>query len=214
MRPIGLLLVVVFGLLPRTTSPQGGVPLGPEFRVNAFTTGSQLAPALASDIGGDFLVVWESAQDGSGNGVFGQRYNAGGTPLGPEFLVNTVTTGNQSAPAATSDISGNFVVVWVSDLQDGSGLGVFGQRFASSGAPAGPEFRVNSFTTGDQAAPSVAIEKSHTTGAQRHPIVGAPFFGNFAVVWASDAQDGSSYGVFGQRYSMIVPVELLRFGVE
>ena len=185
MRPIGLLLVVVLGFLPGAAFPQAGTPLGPEFRVNTFTTGRQSAPAVSSDFGGDFVVVWDSdAQDGSGNGVFGQRYSAGGVPVGPEFLVNTFTTGNQFAPAATSDISGNFVVVWVSDTEDGSGLGVFGQRFSSSGAPAGPEFRVNSFTTGDQLAPSVSIEKS----------------GIFFVVWTSDGQDGSGRGVFGQRF--------------
>jgi hypothetical protein len=38
--------------------------------------------------------------------------------------------------------------------------------------------------------------------------------GNFVVVWSSFGQDGSNYGVFGQRYSQIVPVELMRFGVE
>jgi hypothetical protein len=37
---------------------------------------------------------------------------------------------------------------------------------------------------------------------------------DFVVVWQSNTQDGSSYGIFGQRYSQIVPVELMRFGVE
>ena len=38
--------------------------------------------------------------------------------------------------------------------------------------------------------------------------------GDFVVVWSSQGQDGSSYGVFGQRYSPILPVELMRFGIE
>ena len=253
MRQIGLLLVIVLGFLPRTASPQAGVPLGPEFRVNTFTTGSQSAPAVSSDIGGDFVVVWESAQDGSGNGVFGQRYSTGGVPLGPEFLVNTFTTGNQFAPAATSDISGDFVVVWVSELQDGSGLGVFGQHFASSGAPVGAEFRINSFTTGDQAAPSLVVEKSgiflvvwtsdgqdgsglgvygqrfvsvstpfgpefrintETAADQRSPSVAATQNGSFVIAWESDGQDGSSLGVFGQRYSSSGPPEGPEFRVN
>ena len=29
--------------------------------------------------------------------------------------------------------------------------------------------------------------------------------GNFVVVWQSDGQDGSGYGVFGQRYAFIAP---------
>ena len=107
----------------------------------------------------------------------------GGNPLGPEFLVNTETSGHQIFSSVAADPSGNFVVVWQSDLQDGSGFGIFGQRYLSGGAPLGPEFRVNTFTT----------------GAQRKPSVAADTAGNFVVVWQSADQDGSGYGVFGQR---------------
>ena len=106
---------------------------------------------MASDSSGNFVVVWESYyQDGSGFGVFGQRYASTGAPLGPEFRVNTHTTISQRYPAVASDSSGNFVVVWDSSSQDGSSYGVFGQRYASTGAPLGPEFRVNTYTTGSQ----------------------------------------------------------------
>ena len=176
-----------------------GAPLGPEFRVNTYTTSHQSAPAVASDSSGNFVVVWQSyGQDGSSYGVFGQRYASTGAPLGPEFRVNTYTTSIQSRPAVASDSSGNFVVVWQSYDQDGSSYGVFGQRYASTGAPLGPEFRVNTYTTSTQADPAVASDSS----------------GNFVVVWESYAQDGSATGVFGQRYSAIVPVELMHFGVE
>jgi hypothetical protein len=97
-----------------------------------------------------------------------------------------------------SDSSGNFVVVWTSDEQDGSSWGAFGQRYDSTGAPLGPEFRVN----------------THTTNLQRFPAVASDSSGNFVVVWYSDQQDGSTYGVFGQRYGRIVPVELIHFRVE
>jgi hypothetical protein len=66
------------------------------------------------------------------------------------------------------------------------------------GNPLGPEFRVNTYTTTAQALPSVASGSS----------------GSFVVVWQSYTQDGSAYGVVGQRYSEIVPVDLMRFGVE
>jgi len=33
-------------------------------------------------------------------------------------------------------------------------------------------------------------------------------------VWMSHDQDGAGYGIYGQRYSLIVPVELTRFQVE
>jgi hypothetical protein len=175
-----------------------GAPLGPEFRINTFTTNSQGYPSIASDSSGNFVVVWQSpGQDGSGSGVFGQRYASSGAPLGSEFRVNTYTTGFQGYPYVAADTSGNFVVVWMS-LQDGSSYGAFGQRYATSGTPLGPEFRVNTYTPNVQFIPAVAADTA----------------GNFVVVWTSNLQDGSSYGVFGQRYSQIVPVELMHFRVE
>jgi len=37
-----------------------------------------------------------------------------------------------------------------------------------------------------------------------------------ALQWGEHAgqQGGSNYGIFGQRYNMIVPVELMHFGLE
>jgi len=162
-----------------------GAPLGPEFRVNTYTTDFQFASSVAADSAGNFVVVWQSyTQDGAANGIFGQRYSSSGAPVGAEFLVNTYTTASQSGAAVASDVAGNFVAVWVSDTQDGSNLGVFGQRFASSGAPLGPEFRVNTFTTGNQFRAAVAADNA----------------GNFLVTWDSQ-QDGSGNGVFAQRFA-------------
>src|SRR5262245_65089652 len=59
--------------------------------------------------------------------------SAAAQPVGPEFQVNTFTTLGQRSPSVASDASGNFVVVWQSSRQDGLGLGVFGQRYDSSG---------------------------------------------------------------------------------
>lgn len=180
-----VILVVSFVFVSRNAWPQG-MPLGPEFRVNTHTTNTQLREAVASDSSGNFVVVWRSLnQDGQGNGIFGQRYDISGTPAGAEFRVNTHTTASQSVPFATWGATGAFVVVWMSYLQDGSSWGVFGQRYAVSGAPLGPEFRVSTYTTGSQATPRVASDSS----------------GSFVVVWQGDGQDGSSYGVFGQRYA-------------
>ena len=39
---------------------------------------------------GDYILVWQSGgQDGTGIGIYGQRYNAEGIALAPEFRVNT-----------------------------------------------------------------------------------------------------------------------------
>jgi len=163
-----------------------GSPVGSEFRVNSYTTSSQVAPAVATEGAGNFVVVWTSRyQDGQGDGVFGQRFDSAGNPVGSEFQVNSFTTGRQGSPAVAVDGSGNFVVAWESYLQDGSDPGVFGQRFDSAGVPVGPEFQVNSYTTSGQRSPALAADGS----------------GNFVVVWDSIGQDGSHEGVFGQRFN-------------
>jgi hypothetical protein len=163
-----------------------GAPLGGEFRVNAYTTNLQAFPAVAWAPSGSFVVVWHGAgQDGSYLGIFGQRYSSLGSPSGTEFRVNTQTTDYQSFPVVASDASGGFVVAWQSFAQDGSGYGVFGQRYASTGARLGSEFRVSTFSTGDEGSPAISSVAN----------------GDFVVAWQSGAdQDGDAGGVFGQRY--------------
>jgi hypothetical protein len=173
-----------YGIVGRRYDAAGS-PVGGEFRVNSHTLNLQLSAAVAVDPQGAFVVVWLSfAQDGSVSGVFGQRYDAAGAPRGGEFQVNTYTTGGQSLPAVAVDAAGRFVVVWESDGQDGDLVGIFGQRYDSAGAPIGGEFRVNTYTTGGQSLPAVAMDAA----------------GSFVVVWRSGDQDGSGYGIFGQRY--------------
>jgi hypothetical protein len=55
---------------------------------------------------------------------------------------------------------------------------------AQIGAPLGAEFVVNSYTTDDQAVPSVAADAR----------------GVFAVVWQSAERDGSGEGILAQRH--------------
>jgi hypothetical protein len=113
-------------------------PVGSEFQVNTYTTRNQQAPSVAADASGNFVVVWQSdGQDGSGSGVFGQRYDSAGRALGSEFRVNSFTTENQADPSVAADASGGFVVVWGHD-----GIQIFGQPYDSAGDPLGSEFQV------------------------------------------------------------------------
>src|SRR5262245_26268273 len=77
------------------------------------------------------------------------------TRLG-EFKVNRTSDSDQRNPVIASDFDGNFVVVWNSQGQDGSGLGVYAQKYLPDGTPYNSEIPVNSYTEGDQGAPSVA----------------------------------------------------------
>jgi hypothetical protein len=163
-----------------------GAPRGGEFQVNTYTTGFQSFATVA--VGGPgFVVVWRSHnQDGSSYGIFGQRFDASGAPVGVEFPVNTYTTGIQHGPVVAADSDGNFIVAWRSDGQDGSLGGVIGRRFDASGTALGPDFQVNSYTTGNQFLPSVACDAD----------------GGFVISWQSDGGEngGSGYGVFARRF--------------
>jgi hypothetical protein len=162
-----------------------GTPLGgSEFRVNSFTTGHQYL-AQATLQGGKLVVVWVSIdQDGSGPGIFARQFDAASGVGGSEFRVNTYTTGHQHRPSVAADSAGNFIVVW-EGYRDGSYTEIFGQRYDVSGTPQGGEFRVNTYTTGDQSHPVVATDPS----------------GRFLVVWWSDQGQGAPEAeIFGQAY--------------
>jgi hypothetical protein len=160
-----------------------GAPRGDEFVVNTYTPGYQGFGYIASGANGTFVIAWQSRSlADSGYDVFAQRYDDTGNPLGGEFRVNDATAGNQfSYPVAMAD-DGRFVVAWLGP--DGDENGVFGRRFASSGAPDGGDFQVNTYTTGNQALATVAAGSGL----------------DFVVTWYSVGQDGDGRGIFGQRF--------------
>jgi hypothetical protein len=124
-------------------SPSWG-QLGADFQVNTFTLGDQAYPSLCHDSADNQSAVWESAdQDGDGRGIAAQRYSAAGNPIGAEFQVNTYTVGHQQFPGLYCRPSGDFIVVWESQGQDGDGYGAFGQRFKTDGRPLGTEQKDN-----------------------------------------------------------------------
>jgi hypothetical protein len=170
-----------------------GEAQGSEFRVNTYTLSFQGNPSVAMDNDGDFVVSWQSNQDGYTDGIYAQRYNSGGVLQGTEFRVNTFTTFQQSTPSVAMDDNGDFVVTWMSSAQDGNNYGIYAQRYGSTGSPAGSEFRVNTYTTSYQNLPSVAMNDD----------------GDFVIAWNSYFQDGSGYGIYEQRYnSMGEPQDL------
>jgi hypothetical protein len=110
--------------------------LGPVFTANTYTTGGQMKPSVATGPNGSFLVTWESfGQEGnSSRGIFGQRFDALGAPVGGEFQANSYTTADQREPRVAYDSSGNFVIAWSgARLDDSQGIGL--RTYDSTGAP-------------------------------------------------------------------------------
>lgn len=159
------------------------LPIGPETRVNTWTTNNQLSPSIAALADGSYIVAWTSdRQDGSGNGIYAQRFDSNGTPIDSEFRVNATTLGHQANAQVAALSEGGFVITWVSDRQDGSFYGIHAQRFNVNGNPIGDEFQVNT-----------------DTRLTREPDLAVLNDGSFIIIWS--APDESRSGVFAQRFA-------------
>ncbi len=165
-----------------------GAPVGTDFQINVITVTVQSYPSIAMEDNGDFAVVWQSSPilTGTGFKIFARLFTSSGDASSGELQVSTYTGSSQKWPAAAADADGDFVVAWTSSAPDGSVTGdVFMQRFSSSGARVGADFRVNTYTLDYQLKPAVGMDAD----------------GDFVVAWTSYNQDGSSRGVFGRRFS-------------
>ncbi|MCA9188798.1 MAG: DUF4347 domain-containing protein, partial [Planctomycetales bacterium] len=142
------------------------------------------AHAVDSATDGSYVVVWQNASSNSGD-IFYQRYNSSGVAQGGNVRVNTTTANIQNHPDVAVNDDGSFVVTWMSTGQDGSGYGMYAQRYNASGVAQGSEFRINQTTANDQWYGTVDSDSS----------------GNFVVTWMSNLQDGCGEGIFSRRYN-------------
>ena len=178
-----------FGIHARRMSSDGD-PLGDQFQVNSYVFGVQRNPSVEFAPSGEFIVVWGSGfspgTDQSYASVQGRRFTAAGAPMGSDFQVNTYTYGYQRTPDIGVGPSGDFVVVWASDVSPapGSFYNIHGQRFSADAQPFGAEFQINSYTTGRQVQPALAAGSS----------------GETLAIWTSQSMTGTGNLITGQLY--------------
>ena len=191
------------GIKARIFDATGGKP-GIEFLVNTTTMLAQNQPTITSLVSGGFVVSWADASglggDSSGSGIKAQIYNATGTRVGAEFLVNAETLNGQSAPTITSLASGGFVVSWTDNSGQGSdtsGSGIKAQIFDATGGKVGVEFLVNAQTLNGQSAPTITSLAS----------------GGFVVSWTDNSGQGSDTSGSGIK-AQIVDATGGKVGVE
>src|SRR6266568_3974091 len=160
---------------------------GQEILVNSATAGFQGNQQITALSNGGFVVTWDDRSLGVGGtggdtslaAVKAQVFTAGGTPVGPEILVNSATEDYQFYAQITALSHGGFVVTW----QDGSGgvggatgdtspYAVKAQVFAAGGTPVGSEILVNSATAGSQINPQITALQN----------------GGFVVTWQDFSQ--------------------------
>ena len=110
-----------------------GGAVGAQAIVNSTLDGLQTSPAITAMPDGGYVVAWTST-DGAGDGVFAQRFGAGGEPMGDETQLNINTAHNQSDVSVATGIGG-YLAAWASQEPDGTGWDVFATAVRSATVP-------------------------------------------------------------------------------
>lgn len=172
-------------IMARLFSADGSVR-GDAFEVCTVPFSSITKPSIAMDDAGFFVVTWDGDPKlASQDDIHARLFDPNGVPLGEQFIVSTTLDGAQQYPQAAMSGTGEFIIVWESRTTDPSADGtrdIFAQRFDNLAQPIDGEFTVNTFVKGEQ----------------RNAVAGISDNGSFVVVWQSDGQDGSRFGIFAE----------------
>jgi len=167
---LGALLVAV-----QAACTLDGLSNKPDEVVNHYHANDQRYPAV-STFESNKVEVWQTDPNGNGKWKIVASYNGG-----VEFTVNSFQNGFQQFPGVAMISWNEYLVVWQSLNQDGSGWGIFGAVFR--GTHKLSEFRINDYTNSNQEKPVVTSDKD----------------GNYLVVWQSLNQDASTgYGIYAK----------------
>ncbi|MFW5880947.1 MAG: sugar-binding protein, partial [Roseicyclus sp.] len=144
------------------------------------------APEIAVLGDGGYVITWVARdQDGDGRGVYLQRFDLDGAPVGPETQVAGHSAGDQTEPDVAALPGGGWIVVYRTQSAadgDGSGDAIMARAFDADGVP-GDEFVVN----------------THASGHQRAPVVEVLPDGGYLVAYQSRNVDGSGEAAMVQR---------------
>ena len=168
-----------------------GAKVGAETRINTTTTDTQGDPAITALSNGGYVITWQSAPDDNDGdedtdlpaNIHAQLYNASGTKVGAQALVNTTTSGTQEEPQVTAMTDGGYLVTWNGN-GTGDDSGIFAQRYNASGIKVGVETRINTSTAGEQDDPRITALAD----------------GGYVIVWESYNADGQFSGIQSQRF--------------
>ena len=130
-----------------------GTEIKTEFKVNVYSTGSQIYPFISTD-GENYLISWTSySLTGEDSDVYARMVDNEGTFISPELIVNTKKSGVQKLLAVAS-MGLNYLIVWDSyGTQDNYGM--YGQIFDRQGAKIGPQFQITDYPLGGYYTPSI-----------------------------------------------------------
>ena len=138
-------------------------------------------PHVAALADGGWLVLYP----GGTSALYAQRFDSSGQAVGgAATIAEGVSTTFYQGGTATGLAGGGYVVTWESMSATPGHPDIHAQRFDAAGAPVGDEILVSNLTDGPQVAPSVTALQN----------------GGFVITWASSSPDGSSSGVYAERF--------------
>jgi hypothetical protein len=149
-------------------------------QVNPEGAGQQRAPAVGMAADGSFAVAWEDDTDGNGSfQIHARGFHADGSERLPRFTVNTVSTGQQRAPAVAVAPDGRFAVAWEDDRDRDGDMQVWVRGFEADGRE---RFAERSVHTDD-------------LGNRQRPALAALPDGGLVVVWEDDGDGNGVYQI-------------------
>ena len=101
-----------YGVYAQRFSPEG-IAIGSETTVNLWTESHQLAPAIATDDSGTWIVWQSHGQDGDEGSIIARRFDRSFNG-GSEILVSQQWQGDQSSPLVAVSANGTAMIVWSS----------------------------------------------------------------------------------------------------
>ncbi len=146
------------------------------FRVTPSIVHDQVLTGVVADPQGNvFATWWETVpQDPLRYVLYARRFSRAGEPLSGPIRVSEQTSALGGGAAA--DAAGNFVVTWQSVGANGK-QSIHARRYASQGAPLGPDLLVS----------------GEASTAATYPQVAMSAAGDFFVVWESFGCAGCDY---------------------
>jgi len=178
-----------------------GQPRGAEVLVSASKDGQAIGPVPVFHAGGS-SVVWTNFDEvASELEVMAQRLDATGGRVGAETVLRVEASFYAPEDPAVTAVPGRgLLVLWTGPDQRGPNAAVLGRLFDDQWRPASALFQVNTYVQLSQREPSVTADGHGgfmafwISGEDQYPTSppGGPFQG----------QDGSSFGVFGQRFAL------------
>lgn len=138
-----------------------GAKIGNNFKINDDTNAvDHLAPQVASDSLGNFVVVWEDYRDSQWH-IYMQPFDSSGNKIGSNARIfsDSLNT-SQLRPDVAITATGNFAVTWLEVRLAGDFI--LAQRYDSLRVPLGTNLIISDSVAVNPFSPKIALDKNKT----------------------------------------------------